>query len=74
MRLEFHSITRIFDRGGKKGWKSPKLWDYIVSNTVAVFFLKKKGLCAPHPIPLPPGERGRVRGINFRRKFSDSNM
>jgi hypothetical protein len=48
---------KIFDRDGRKGWKSPKLWDYIVSNTVAASILKKKGLCTPHP-PLSPEGRG----------------
>jgi len=28
----------------------------------------------PHPLPLPSGERGRVRGQNVRRKFSDLTM
>jgi hypothetical protein len=26
---------------------------------------------SPHPLPLPSGERGRVRGQNVRDKFSD---
>jgi hypothetical protein len=30
---------------------------------------------SPHPLPLPSGERGRVRGRqNVRRKFSELNL
>ena len=43
-RLGFHSIMKIFDRVGKKGWRSPRPWDYIASNIVAVSTLKKKDL------------------------------
>jgi hypothetical protein len=43
-RLESRFTMTIFDRGGEGEWKSLKRWDCIVSNTVAVSIVRKKGL------------------------------
>src|SRR4030043_1576290 len=43
-RSESRFIMKIFDRDGRKGWRFPKRWDYIVSNIAAVSIVKKKGL------------------------------
>jgi hypothetical protein len=37
---------KIFDRDGEKGWRSPRQWDCIASNIVAVSIVRKKDLWA----------------------------
>jgi len=39
--LEFRSITKIFARDGREGWRYPRQWHYTVSNTADASIVKR---------------------------------